>query len=321
MLTFLNKNGLQNDEIIDENPIKLADALWIDLLNPSQREEDDLANILGFKLPTRAEMVEIELSSRLYSENGVHFMTAAIIVDSTSADPILDPITFILTEDKLITVRYVEPQSFKLFTAKISKSHSTYTTATALLVDLLETTIDRVADILEFIGQGIDRYSKKIFNPDERQNTKDYYKFLQKIASSCDLNTKTQESLVTFSRLVVYLSRHNEIILDKKSKVQISTIRKDIASLNQHTNFLSSKVSFLLDATLGLVSIEQNNIIKIFSVAAVIFLPPTLIASVYGMNFKFIPELSWQYGYEAAIGLIIFAAWAPYRFFKYKKWL
>lgn len=321
MLTFLTKNEYKQENLNNENLFKLADAIWIDVLSPSSEEEDILERILGFRIPTRAEMAEIELSSRLYTENNILFMTAAMIANSTSSEPILDPVTFILTSKQLITVRYVEPQSFKLFTLQVKKMKRVYTDAIIVLIDLLDATIDRIADILEYIGQGMDKYSNKIFKSGDEANKLDYRVLLRQIAVNGDLNTKTQESLVTFNRLMAFLTRVAGLKMNKGSKAKIATLRKDILSLSQHTHFLSTKVGFLLDATLGLVSIEQNNIIKIFSVAAVIFLPPTLIASIYGMNFHFIPELSWKYGYLGAIGLILFAAWAPYRYFKYKKWL
>ena len=233
----------------------------------------------------------------------------------------LEPVTFILTEKQLITIRYVESQSFKLFLARLNKVKIVYDDALILLIDILDVSIDRLADILEYIGHGVDDYSKNIFHPNYINTNINYNMFLQKIAVSSDLNTKAQESLMTFNRLIAYLSQVKASKLDKDRKIKLVALRNDILSLSQHTHFLTSKVSFLLDATLGLVSVEQNNIIKIFSVAAVIFLPPTLIASIYGMNFQFIPELKWKYGYLGAIGLILFAAWAPYRFFKYKKWL
>ena len=144
---------------------------------------------------------------------------------------------------------------------------------------------------------------------------------MQQIGANGDLNTKARESLLTFNRLMGYFTQTVSSRIDNEDQIRLASLIKDIASLNDHANFLSTKINFLLDATLGLVNIEQNNIIKIFSVAAVIFLPPTLIASIYGMNFHFIPELSWKYGYLFSIFLIILAAWFPYKYFKYRKWL
>ena len=321
MLTFYNGDGFRQEEVNHGCRLTLSDAIWIDLLNPSGNELETLKECLGFKVPTRAEMVEIELSSRLYVEDGNLFMTGVTISNSESDSPVLDPVTFILTKKQLITVRYIEPQAFKLFISQVSKNNVVYTDPLLLLIDLLDATIDRIADILEYIVQGVELQTKQIFGQQENVKDKSYQTLLRKIAVSSDLNSKAQESLVSFNRLVPFLMQSADSRIDKFSKQRWFNLRKDILSLSHHTQFIADKLSFLLNATLGLVNIEQNNIIKIFSVAAVIFLPPTLIASIYGMNFKFIPVLSWKYGYFVAMGLIGLAAWAPYKYFKRKKWL
>ncbi len=321
MLTFYNGEGFRQEELNECNLMTLADAIWVDLLNPSGKDLEVLKESFGFKVPTRAEMVEIEISSRLYVVEGNVYMTAAMLSNSDTDDPKLDPVTFILTKKQLITIRYIEPQAFKLFVSQVSKNNVEYKDSIWLLLDLLDAAIDRIADILEHIGMTVDNYSKLVFNYDADEKSKDYKFILKKIATSSDLNAKAQDSLVSFNRLLPFLVSSSGSRIDKIMKVRITNLRKDILSLTHHTQAVSSKVGFLLDATLGLVNIEQNNIIKIFSVAAVIFLPPTLIASIYGMNFHFIPEFSWKYGYYLAIGLMVTAAWAPYKYFKYRKWL
>lgn len=320
MLSFYNGKGFRKDELGESNLEILKDAIWIDLLNPSSKEIRILNDYFGFEIPSRDEMVEIEVSSRLYTMDGNLFMTCAMISDSQTEDPKLDPVTFILTAKKLLTIRYIEPQAFKLFVSQINYN-SEYHDPKLLLLDLLDTVIDRVADILEHVSINIDNHSKFVFDYGDTDKAKDYKAILKKIAMSSDSNAKIQDSLVSFNRLLPYLLNSSIANLDKLMKLRILNMRKDILSLSHHTQAVSSKVGFLLDATLGLVNIEQNNIIKIFSVAAVIFLPPTLIASIYGMNFRFIPELAWKYGYFMAIGLMTIAAWAPYKYFKYKKWL
>lgn len=321
MLTFYNGRGFRHEELNECNLLTLSDAIWVDLLNPSGKELEILKNYFGFKIPTRAEMVEIEASSRLYSVDGNLFMTAGMISNSESEDPKLDPVTFILTKNQLITIRYIEPQAFKLFVSQVSNNNIEYNDSILLLLDLLDAVIDRVADILEHIGMTVDNYSKLVFDDEANNKAKDYKIILKKIATSSDLNAKAQDSLVSFNRLLPYLLHSAGPRIDKLMKARIINMRKDILSITHHTQAVSSKVGFLLDATLGLVNIEQNNIIKIFSVAAVIFLPPTLIASIYGMNFHFIPEFTWKYGYFIAISMMAIAAWAPYKYFKYKKWL
>ena len=321
MLTFYNGEGFRQEELNRGCRLTLSEAIWVDLLNPTGQELETLKECFGFKVPTRAEMVEIELSSRLYVADGNLFMTGSTVSNSDSVSPILDPVTFILTKKQLITIRYIEPQAFKIFISQVNKNNVAYTDPLLLLIDLLDVTIDRVADILEYIDAGVDSYSKQIFKEEGLDTGNNYKVLLQKIAASSDLNSKAQESLVSFNRLVPFLLQSAGSRIDKNNKARLTSLRKDILSLNHHSQLISNKVSFVLDATLGLVNIDQNRTIKSLSVGAAIFLPPTLIASIYGMNFEFIPALTWKYGYVFAIGLIAVAAWVPYKYFKRKKWL
>ncbi|WP_207387383.1 magnesium/cobalt transporter CorA [Legionella rowbothamii] len=322
MLAYLNRKMIAPQIITMENQVSLEDSIWIDLFSPSIGEEEQVEQYIGRNIPTRAEMVEIEFSSRLYKENDVLFMTAMMLAQSDSPDPQLDPVTFVLTQKQLITIRYIESQSFKLFISKVKKMDFTQRDAVTLLIELLDATVDRLADILELVGSRLDHYSKTIFGPQNNPTEKlDYLQLMQQIGAHGDLNTKARESLVTFNRLISFFGQTAYSKIGKEGKLRLATLSTDVASLSDHANFLSTKVNFLLDATLGMISIEQNNIIKIFSVAAVIFLPPTLVASIYGMNFQFMPELSWKYGYLFAIGLILSAAWLPYKYFKHRKWL
>lgn len=322
MISYLDRKMIDLQISTIENPVSLKDSIWVDLSSPSKAEEEQVEQYMRQNIPTRAEMVEIELSSRLYKENDTLFMTALILAQSDSPDPKLDPVTFVLTQNQLITIRYVDSQSFKLFISKVKKIDFTHRNAVALLIELLDATVDRLADILELVGSRLDSYSKLIFRPQNNTTEKlDYQQLMQQIGANGDLNTKARESLVTFNRLISFFGQTAHSRIDKEGTLRLATLSTDVASLSDHAHFLSTKVNFLLDATLGMVSIEQNNIIKIFSVAAVIFLPPTLVASIYGMNFHFMPELSWRYGYLISIGLILTAAWLPYKYFKYRKWL
>lgn len=319
MLTFL-RTKMGHQETIEDYPLTHKDIIWIDLCEPSQNEELAVEELLGFGIPTRAEMSEIEPSSRLYFEHQALFMTATMLAQSNSPEPILAPVTFILTKKRLVTIRYIEPQAFKLFTTHLQKGEKTCHDATGIFIELLDATIDRLADILELVGHRLDDYSKTIFRTYVSPKH-DYWHLMQELGLTGDLNTKARESLVTFNRLMAFFIPTMNNKPDQNGESRLVALQKDITSLSDHAHFLSGKVNFLLDATLGMVNIEQNNIIKIFSVAAVIFLPPTLIASIYGMNFHFIPELNWEYGYAFSIGLILFAAWVPYKYFKYRKWL
>jgi magnesium transporter len=321
ILVCLTQETLQIQEINADNHALLKDAIWIDLISPSKEEEKLVEKYFKQNIPTREEMDEIELSSRLYKEGGTLFMTAAMLAQADSPKPQLDPVTFVLTQQQLITIRYIEPRAFKLVVAHFNKLDDAPHDAVTLFIELLDATVDRLADILEVVGRRMDDYSKTIFQSDNVGEKLDYRLLMQQMGANADLNTKVCESLVTFNRLIPFFSQMAGSRINDERLQRLGTLGKDINSLSDHAIFLSSKVNFLLDATLGMVNIEQNNIIKIFSVAAVIFLPPTLVASIYGMNFHIMPELEWHYGYVYALGMILLAAWLPYKYFKHKKWL
>lgn len=320
IIAHLDSGSLEAVEIKPENMALLKNAVWIDLLNPNLEEENAIERLLDLDIPTREEMAEIELSNRLHHDEDALFMTALIISHSDTLEPRLDPISFVLTETQLITVRYVTPETVDSFMEKLKK-YNVPKPAPRLLVDLITANVNRLADILEKIGLTIDSYSQQIFAKSTQKNKINYSQFMQQIGLHGDLNTKVCESLLTFNRLIPYFLQKATSLLRDTDTLRLNTMHNDVVALSEHANFLANKITFLLDAILGLVNIEQSNIIKLFSVAAVIFLPPTLIASIYGMNFKFMPELSWKFGYALAIGMMILAAWLPYKYFKYRKWL
>lgn len=319
-----DQQSIQAIEISQENDTLIRNALWIDLLSPTRDEEKYIEKLLNIEVPTKKEMEEIEPSSRLYVEENILFMTATMVAQSDTPEPKSDAVTFILTDKKLITVRYIEPQAFKLFISRLSRLREKECNAEKLLIGLLESSTDRLADILENVSHAFDKISHMIFHSNKENNSTtkvNYKEVLQNIGNNGDLGTKARESLVSFIRLVSFLEQTLGHKFDTDIRSRLTIINKDINALSDYASFISTKVNFLVDATLGMVSIEQNNIIKIFSVAAVIFLPPTLIASIYGMNFDLIPELHWRLGYPISIGLMILSAWLPYKYFKQKKWL
>ena len=318
---YLSKNKFQPQIVTQKNKTILHQAIWVDLLHPTKKEIVLIEDMLDLDIRNREEMQGIEPSSRLYKDNETIFLTATMIAKSDSSEPKSDAITLILKKEKLITVRYIEPQAFSLFISQLPKLPTQYHQPLYLIITLLEATIDRLADISERIGRSLDDYSQTIFRTQASEKIKlDYKRLLQELGSNGDLNAKSWESLVSFNRLNGFLGQVIISKVDEEIQTKLATITKDIVALRDQVKFLTSKVNFLLDATLGMVNIEQNNIIKIFSIAAVIFLPPTLIASIYGMNFH-IPELSWKLGYPFSIGLMLISGWIPYKYFKIKKWL
>ncbi len=305
-----------------DNPA-LKDAAWFDLVSPTLEEDKLVEQTLGLVIPTREEMQEIEVSSRLYEENGVRYMTATLMCQSETATPKITPVTFILAGSRLVTVRYDDPRPFPIVVARLARACPAQATGATVLLELLEAVIDRTADILEKISGEVERVSASIFEPvGTAKKTTSYKDILISIGRQGDLTSKARESLVSIGRLVLFLANASDSLhWPKETRVQIKSMQRDVQSLSDHATYLANKITFLLDAMLGVVSLEQNNIIKIFSVAAVVLMPPTLVASIYGMNFRHMPELSWIYGYPIALALMVVAAILPYRFFKWKGWL
>src|SRR5471032_2957570 len=298
-------------------------AVWIDLVTPTVQEDKLVEQFLGIAVPTREEMQEIEVSSRLYSENGARYMTATLMCQSETATPKTTPVTFILSSHRLCTVRYDEPRPFAIVEHKLARACSPKVSGESVLMDLLDAVIDRSADIQERIGAEVDAVSHSIFEPDDESTTPSYNDVLKELGRKGDLTSKVRESQVSVGRLLSFLVHEAEVMKwTKDAKLHLQSMQRDVISLSDHATFLANKITFLLDAMLGVVNIQQNAIIKIFSIAAVVFMPPTLIASIYGMNFHHnMIELEWEYGYPFALILIVLAAVLPLVFFKWKKWL
>ena len=294
--------------------------VWIDLLSPTEEEVLEVEKRFGIEVPTREEMQEIELSSRLYDENGALFLTVSVLSQAASDAPQTEAVTFILVKKTLITLRYADPVPFKTFIRRVKRTPSLASGCEAVLFGLLEQIVDRLADIMEQTALDLEGLSEKVFaNAEDRGIDRDHREILRQIGRAGNLSGKAKDSLLNLHRLGLFLSTQSRFKKDAKARLKI--ISRDIVSITEHANFIANKVTFLLDATLGMISLEQNNIIKIFSVAAAAFLPPTLIASIYGMNFKLMPELDWAFGYPLAIGLMILSAVLPLLYFKRKGWL
>ncbi len=298
-----------------------ADALWIDLVEPTRAEEQLVEQTLGIEMPTREDMDDIELSELLYHENGARYITVKLIV-AVDNEADMAGVTFVLKGNTLVTVRYDEPRSFPMYAFRASKPGGAGTTAESVFQGLIETIIDRSAELLQTTAEEINALSRSVFERGGKTATIEHQQTLRALGRAGTLIAMSRESLVSLERALLFLSasfRSGGGGGDLKKEMR--TILRDIQSLEEHANFQSGKIQFLLDATLGLVNLEQNNIIKLFSVMSVVFMPPTLIASIYGMNFQDMPELDWQFGYPVAILVMISAAVTPYFFFRWKGWL
>jgi len=299
------------------------DVVWIDMIAPTPDEDRMVEAQIGASVPTRDEMVEIEPSSRLYAEGGGRYMTASLLCQVESPMPRLSAVTFILTKRALVTVRYDDPKPFAVFAARACKTAPSMRTPEAVLMGLFDAVVDRLADILEHVGADVEELSQIIFQRAGSQAyRKPYQELLKAIGRKGDVTSKARESLVTLQRAFLYLAAEIDGVKPAKEvKGQLRAMQRDAASLTEHASFLNDKITFVLDAMLGMVGLAQNDIVKLFSVMAVVFLPPTLVASIYGMNFEHMPELKWTFGYPYALGLMILSAVVPYLIFKWRRWL
>ena len=269
-------------------------------------------------------MEEIEVSSRLYQEDGAAFMTAILPARTDTDDLIMGAVTFALVHDKLVTVRYHEPRAFKTFPQRAEKVSLGCIDGESVLIALLEAIVDRLADILERAQREVDAVSRDIFGSEDTTQSwkRDLNSVLQTIGRKGELSSNLRDSLVSLQRVIGFFGQITaQKPNGKELKGRLRTLAHDLQSLTDHASFLSQKITFLLDATLGMITIEQSNIIKIFSIAAGVFLPPTLIASIYGMNFVHMPELDWVLGYPLAFGLMLLSAVLPWWYFKRRGWL
>jgi len=316
--------GNQGLDRLDPPPADIPEeCVWVDLLEPALTEERAVERLLAIDVPSREEMREIETSSRLYEEKGTLYMTATVVTKIDTDRPESAAVTFILSRNRLITNRYVDPLPFRRFIAYAERHPAAATTAPGILAGLLESIIERTADVLERVGMGLDDLSASVFAPESKTPTqpRNLRGVMERIGRDGDLTSKARESLVSLGRQLTFIQQSQAVQIPKEVLARYRSMSRDVLALSDHASFLANKSSFMLQATLGLINIEQNNIIKIFSVAAAVFLPPTLIASIYGMNFRFMPELGWPFGYPLALAFILVSAVLPYLYFRRRGWL
>lgn len=322
---------------------------WIDLLEPTP-EEDRLAEaFLGVSIPTQEEAQEIEFSSRFYNEDGGQYLTVSIVAGYDAGEPILTPLSFVFSRGRIATVRYAEFAALRQFLARLAKLGEACSEPAGVFVSLVEAIIDRLADIVEKTGVEIDRLNKEIFRRGARprvsggkRRERQLEQFLGEVGYQNDIVSKIRESLASIERMLQYVgavglqpAKPDEALAPQaapaaakkakgeKPKIDAATFKlmaRDVRSLTDHLSFLSNRATFLLEATLGLISVQQNEVIRVLTVAATILLPPTLIGTVYGMNFVHMPELDWWFGYPLALLVMGASALVPYLILKRRGW-
>ncbi|UUR07048.1 magnesium transporter CorA family protein [Sphingomonas glaciei] len=302
-----------------------AGATWIDLEEPTREEEMLVEQSLGFSVPTRDDMVEIEPSSRLFERDGALVMTVSVLFGVQEGQPQSEPISFVLKEGKLVTVRYVTPKPWLAFSREARVELGLVKDSTTALTRLLDAIVDRLADELEAAGAEIEGLSRDTFrsNDYERISTKELEAVLRRIGQVQTLIAKIRITAVSTARALGFLAASDRLHGPgcERTRELISSLSTDVSALIDHSAFLSGQLTFLLDASLGLISIEQNAAMKLFSWMAVVFLPPTLIAGIFGMNFVHMPELDEVWGYPMSLGLMLVSAVLPLWILKRRGWI
>jgi magnesium transporter len=300
-----------------------GDSAWLDLIEPTPTEERLVEEHLSIDVPTREEMREIEASNRLYEDGGALYMTVTIVTKLDSDLPENTQITFILTNSKLVTNRYVDPLPFRRYIAYAERHPNSCSTAPAVLAGLIESIVNRIADVIERVATDLDTASAEVFSASRRKrgNARDFRKVLERLGQNGELVSKARESLVSLGRMLAFLQQSTVVPFAHDVKSRLRTLSRDVLAMSDHASFLGTKTSFILDATLGMISIDQNNILKIFSVVTVFLLPPSVIAALFGMNFEWMPWLRESWGFWVAFGLMLLSSIGPFWFFKRKGWL
>lgn len=300
---------------------------WIDAMRPEPKEIVFLERILGLKVPTLESLSAIETSSRLYRDKDFLYMSMPMLIRATSGVAQTSPLGFVLTKDYVLTVRYMPFKPCEDLHYADVVENGRPADGPSALVALLETIIDHSSDQLEKINADLDGLSQTVFDQGggkPRQgpieDTKNLRRVLGAIAGNGNLASKISDALLGMSRMLPFVTSEAAPYLSPEEKAKIKSLGRDITSLNEYERGQTDRIQFLLDATLGLTNIEQNNIFRILTVVSVVGIPPTLVASMYGMNFKNMPELEWTYGYEWGLGLILLSALIPIIWFKRRGW-
>ena len=276
----------------------------------------------GVEVPTLEDMEEIEISNRLYRESDLLYMTAVLPGEMPDGKPVAMPVTFILSPDRLVTVRHHAPRPFTTFPTRAERSASGVSGPDRIFLGLMEEIVARLADILEGVGKVLDQTGTHVF--EDASNIRDgvLRAALIKIGRQSELMARVRLGLLSVERVLSFYTAAADDHPDaKRLQALAKSINRDVQALEVHADFLGSRLGMTVDATLGLINLQQNNTVRVLSVVAALFLPPTMIASIYGMNFDHMPELHWVWGYPMAIGAMVLSALGIYALARWKRWL
>ena len=325
---MLRTYGPQCDgSMVEAKAEKIPDtATWVDLEEPTAEEEALVERCIRLDVPTESEMSEIEPSSRLYERDGALYMTVSVLYGVQDGQPRTAPISFVLTDNRLVTVRYATPKPVRAFAEHARREPELVKDARTALIRLLDAIVDRLADEIEGVSATMEELSQQIFARSQQERRIPVQKLtalLTRIGRQQTLLTKIRVSAVSTLRMLSFFGASNLVHEEQQLELRhhVASLTTDVTALSEHASYLIDSLQFLLDASLGLISIEQNAAMKLFSWAAVVFLPPTLIAGIFGMNFRYFPELSFRHGFAVSVVLMIASAVGPYLYFKRRGWI
>lgn len=300
-----------------------AEAVWVDLVTPTHEEKAQAEAVMGLPLPTREQIAEIEDSSRLRQTQGAVHMTVLVLALAETRAVRLTPVRFVVAGGRLATIHYMDAQPFLTFRRRTVRQGFATPSPDAILVALIEAVVERTAGVLRRTGSGLDALSASAFGRyDPAAAATDDPRTLKALGQAGHVLAKARESLVSLRRMLDFLMRGDgEAALRKTARRWARGILLDVDGLDQYASFLSGKVGLLLDSTLGRITVGQNDIVKLVSVLTVVLFPPLLVTSYFGMNFEFMPEKEWVYGYPMALLLVAAVAALPIWYFKRKGWL
>lgn len=317
MLRMFNIQGnTLRDQPSDDENLKdaLNRAIWVDAHEPTDEEREALNTFLRAELPESDDVEEIEFSAR-YFVDGAGLHVHSLFLSPGDGRHSTVSVAFILQDKRLITLRDGDLADFRLLRMRARRGQIHAASPQDLLITMFEQKVENLADVLEDIHRKLEDVSHLVLE----DNDAELEDAIDKLAKLEDSNGKIRLCLMDTQRSISFLQRHLREHFELQETAR--EIKRDVDTLMSHTAFLFDKINFLMDSTQGFISIEQSQIIKTFSIAAVVFLPPTVVASVYGMNFDFMPELHWKYGYIWALFVMVMAGIAPYWYFKSKDWL
>jgi magnesium transporter len=320
MLTAHPASG-REESVLPANAIS-----WIDLLRPTDEEIKAVESRYGLQLPSRSELSEVELSSRVSEEGGVLYLNMPTVTTMSETAHIPSPVGFVLAKDVLITLRYTELRSFDMAVKKFAKE-GRYPSAIETFATIVDDIVDLSADLLEGVAAELESVSRSIFSRSveagrsEPLTNAEHREILVSVGNAGERLSRIRDSVLSLQRIVTFVAGSELDWIPHQIKVRLATPNSDLSSLSEYQTYLADKVQFLLDAVLGFINIKQNDIFQALTVISVVGIPPTLVASIYGMNFRNMPELSWAWGYQWGLAMILVSAIVPIVWFKRRKWI